>query len=142
MQAVIFAALTATVFGLWTVFHQRASAHINSVFGALVVSATAVIVALTFLLPRIQVTTLYSNPKGILFAALAGVTAFGIDYFALRAYSAGGQISIVGPIIIAGSIAVATVIGFFLGEAISPMKILALLMIIIGSALLATLSQK
>ena len=49
--------------------------------------------------PKIKTVTLYSDPKGILFIILAGICALGIDYFALKAYSSGLEISIGGPII-------------------------------------------
>ena len=41
--------------------------------------------------------------------------AFGIDFFALQAYSKGLPLTVGGPIIIGGSIAVAVSIGFVLG---------------------------
>jgi drug/metabolite transporter (DMT)-like permease len=136
----IFAILGALVFGFWTVFHQRASNHIDSVFGAILVSLTAVIIGTIFLLPRIKSTVFFKDYFGIIFVFLAGICAFFIDFFALKAYSSGLPISITGPIIIAGSIAVAAIIGFFLGEKITLMKILGLLLVIIGSAVLAAFS--
>ena len=134
---IIFATLTAIVFGLWTVFHQQAADKINYLFGAVIVSLTAVIVGLIFLLPKISSTTFYSDPKGLLFVALAGICALGIDFLALKTYGSGLAISIAGPIIIGGSIAVAAIIGLFLGESITTTKILGLLCIIIGSGMLA-----
>ena len=135
---VVFAILGALAFGLWTVFHQQASTHIHNLFGSIVVSITAVIVGLVFLLPNLKSTTLVTNPKGIIFAILGGICALGIDYFALRSYSSGLPISISGPIIIGGSIGIASMIGFFLGEPATLPKLLSLLLIIIGSALLAS----
>ena len=137
---VIFAIIAAIAFAVWTVFHQKASSHINNLFGAIIVSFTAVVLGLIFLLPKIKSTVLYTNPKGIIFAALAGAFALGIDFFVLKAYGSGLPISIGGPIIIGGSIALATLIGFFLGESITLMKVLGLLFVIIGSGILATIS--
>jgi len=139
-EGIIFAVIAAVAFGLWTVFHQQASNSINNLFGAILVSLTAVILGLAFLLPKIKSTTLYTNPKGIVFAVLAGVCALTIDYFALKTYGSGLQISIGGPIIIGGSIAVASLIGFFLGESITLMKIVGLVLVIAGSAILAAFS--
>lgn len=139
-SGIIFAALGALVFGLWTVFHQRASEHINNLFGAILVSFTAVILGSILLLPQIKSVTLYSNPKGIIFAILAGLCALAIDYFALKSYSSGLQISVAGPIIIGGSIAVASLIGFFLGDSITIVKVIALVLVIMGSTILATSS--
>jgi uncharacterized membrane protein len=138
---IIFAILAALAFGLWTVFHQQASNLINNLFGAIIVSLTAVILGLLILLPKIKSTTLYSNPKGIIFAILAGICALGIDYFALKAYSSGLHVSVAGPIIIGGSIAVASCIGFFLGDSITLIKIAGLILIITGSGILAAFSK-
>lgn len=135
---IIFAIIAALSFGAWTVFHQQASSHINNLFGAIIVSLTAVILGSLFLIPGIKSTTLYSNPKGIIFAILAGVTALSLDYFALKTYSSGLSVSIAGPIIISGGVAIAALIGLFLGESITPNKILGLALVIIGSAILAS----
>ena len=137
---IIFAMIAAIVFGFWTVFHDLAASKINYLFGAIVVSSTAAILGIILLLPQIKTTTLYSNPKGVLFAILAGVCALAIDYFALKAYGSGLAISVVGPIIIGGSMAVAIIIGFFLGESITVMKVLGILSILFGSVILASLN--
>lgn len=78
-----------------------------------------------------------NNWKGIVFVVLAGIAAFFIDFLALSAYSKGLSVSVGGPIIIGGSIALATIIGFFMGDSISLLKIVALILIISGSGILA-----
>ncbi|MCH7828493.1 hypothetical protein IH982_01325 [Patescibacteria group bacterium] len=115
MNPIAFAVLAAPAFGLWTVFHKLAAPYINQVFGAILVSFTAVILGSIVLLPRIKDVQLFSDPKGIIFLVLAGLMAFGIDFFALQAYSKGLPLTVGGPIIIGGSIAVAVSIGFVLG---------------------------
>lgn len=137
MSTFALAALAAVSFGLWTIFHKAASPHIDQVLGAIIVSATAVLLGTAILLPRLKAKELVSDPKGILFVALAGVCAFFIDFLALSAYSKGLSITVGGPIIIGGSIAIATIIGFFLGETVEFLKLVALLLIIIGAAILA-----
>ena len=137
---IIFAITAAIAFGIWTVFHQQAADKINYLVGAIIVSLTAVVFGLMFLLPKIKTITFYTNPKGILFAVLAGVCALAIDYFALKAYGYGLGVSVAGPIIIGGSIAIAAIIGFFLGESITLMKVLGLLLVIVGSGILAAMS--
>ena len=139
---IIFAILGAFVEGLWAVFHQQASHHINSLFGAIIISFTAVVLGLFLLLLNMKSVTLVSDSRGILFSILAGLMALGIDYFALRAYSSGLEVSIVGPIIIGGGIAVAAALGFFLGDSISVTKLLALALAIMGSALLVVSSGR
>ncbi len=137
---IFFAIITAIAFGIWTVFHQQAADKINYLFGAILVSLTAVVLGLIFLLPKIKTTILYSNPKGILFAVLAGICALALDYFALKTYGSGLAVSVAGPLIIGGGIAIAAVIGFFLGESFTLMKVLGLLLVIIGSGILAAIS--
>jgi uncharacterized membrane protein len=138
---IIFAIVGAISFGAWTVLHQQAADKIDYLFGAILVSLTAVIFGLIFLLPKIKTIKLYSNPKWILFAILAGICALAIDYFALKAYGSGLSVSISGPIIIGWSIAIAAIIWFFLGESITLMKILGLLLVISGSGILAAISK-
>jgi len=139
-EGIYFAVLAAISFGLWTVFHQQASKFINPIFGAILVSLTAVILGSFILLPQMKGITLFTNQKGILFVVLAGLLAFGIDYFALRTYSSGINISVGGPVIIGGSIALASIIGlFFLGEPISLLKIFGIVLVVIGSSILAAL---
>ncbi|MBN1645034.1 hypothetical protein JW851_03275 [Candidatus Woesearchaeota archaeon] len=137
---IIFAIIAALAFGVWTVFHERAAGNIHYLFGAIIVSFTAVIAGLILLLPKIKSTTLYTHPKGILFAALAGLCALAIDVFALKAYGSGLSISIGGPVIIGGSVAIAALLGFFLGEAITLLKIIGLILVIAGSGILVALS--
>jgi len=134
---IIFAVVAAIAFGAWTVFHAQAANHIDNLFGAIIISLTAVIVGTIFLLPNLKGTTLVTNSKGIIFAALAGTMALTIDYFVLKAYGSGLAISVTGPIVIGGSIAVAALIGFFLGESVSLAKIMGLVLVIAGASLLA-----
>lgn len=136
-QGIIFAVIAASFFGVWTVFHQLASDRINYLFGAVLVSATATLLGLLLLLPKIKSAIFFSNPKGILYAVLAGICALGIDYFALKAYGSGLAVSVAGPIIIGGSIAMASAIGFFLGESITIIRVVGLFLVIIGSAVLS-----
>lgn len=137
MSPIIFAIFAAFSFGLWTVFHKLASPHINQIFGAILVSFTAVIAGLLVLALKSKDVQLVSNSKGVYFLILAGVAAFVIDFFALSAYSKGLPITIGGPIIIGGSIAVAIVIGFFLGDSITLSKLFGLALLIGGAIVLS-----
>jgi len=137
MQPVIFAILAAVTFGLWTVFHKLAAPYINHILGAIIVSFTAVIFGSFFLVPEMKAGKLLTSPKGIIYLVLAGLCAFLIDYFALKAYAKGLPITIGGPLIIGGSLAIAVVIGFALGDAITLPKIIALLLLITGATILA-----
>ena len=140
MHPIIFAILTAISFGMWTVFHKLASPYINQLFGAILVSFTAVIFGGIVFLFNMKGIQLFSNPKGIFFIILAGVAAFFIDFLALQAYSKGLSLTIGGPIIIGGSMAVAVAIGFLLGEPITIMKVLGIALIVIGGVVLTAIS--
>jgi bacterial/archaeal transporter family protein len=137
MSAVLFAVLAAVSFGFWTVFHKFASPHIDQVLGAIIVSGSAVVLGLLVLLPKLKSNQLVSDPKGIYFLIAAGIAAFLIDYFALSAYSKGIAINVGGPIIIGGSIAVAAVIGFLLGDPITAPKLIGLALLIAGAVILS-----
>jgi len=138
-EGIVFAVITAISFGIWTIFHQQASSYINPIFGAIIVSLTAVVLGSIILLPQLKGLALFTNQKGIIFVVLAGLCAFAIDYFALKTYSSGIPISVGGPIIIGGSVAIASIIGLlFLGEPISLLRILGIVLVVIGSGILAT----
>ena|SRR3989344_7691455 len=141
MNPIIFAILAAGSFGLWTVFHKLASPYINQIFGAIVVSFTAVIFGAVVFIFKSKSVQLFSDPKGIWFLVLAGIAAFFIDFLALQAYSRGLSLTIGGPIIIGGSMAIAVLIGFLLGESVTLMKILGIVLIVAGGAVLAALSK-
>lgn len=138
---IIFAVVAAIAFGIWTVSHSLAANHIHNLLGAIVISLTAVIVGTILIIPNLKETTLITNGKGIIFAVLAGIMALAIDYFVLKAYGSGLAISITGPIVIGGSIAVATLIGFFMGETLSVVKIIGLTLVIVGASLLAATAK-
>ncbi len=139
-EGIVFALITAVAFGVWTVFHNQASPYINPTFGAIVVSLTAVILGSIILVPQLKNITVFTNQKGIMFVILAGLSAFFIDYFALKTYASGIPISVGGPIIIGGRVVIAAIIGIvFLGESISLIKTAGITLVIVGAAILASL---
>ena len=141
MHAIMFAILAALSFGLWTTFHRLAGALVGKVFGAILISLTAVIVGLPFFLLRDRSIPLYTNIKGVWFIIAAGVMAFLIDYFALQAYARNLPLTIGGPLIIGGALAATAVIGFFLGDTITPLKIIGIVLILAGGAILGAVTQ-
>lgn len=141
MAPVIFAILAAVSMGLWVVFNKIAASYVNQLFGAILLSVTAVAIGSTiFLLRGPQVARLLTSPKGIVFIALAGAAAFSMDFLGLTAYSRGLSITVGGPIIIGGSIAVATLMGSLLGETLSITKVIAIVLIVVGVTLLTWVS--
>ena len=79
---------------------------------------------------------IYSQ-KGIIFATIIGIAAFGIDSATLAAYREGLQLHIGGPLIIGGGIVLISLISFLLlEENISFLKGIGILFILIGGILL------
>jgi transporter family protein len=141
-SGLLFATLAAIAFGLWTVFHQQASMHIDQFLGAILVSLTAVIAGLLIFFPHLtKIEWSQLSGRGLLFIALAGLSALALDVLVLKAYSSGLPVSVGGPIIIGGSIVIASVIGFFLGESITILKVLAILLVVVGAGLLSVLGK-
>jgi multidrug transporter EmrE-like cation transporter len=82
----------------------------------------------------------YTDSKGFILLVLAGLCAFGIDFFVLKAYASGLPVTIGGPVIIGGSIAIATIVGFFLGDSVTAQKIIGISLVAIGAVVLARIS--
>ncbi len=137
VSPVAFAILAAFSFGLWTVFHKLASPYVNQILGAILVSFTAVLFGALVFFTQTKDVKLFTDPRGIVFIILAGISAFFIDYLALQAYSKGLSLTIGGPIIIGGSMAVAVAVGFMMGEPLNFAKIAGILFIIVGGMILA-----
>lgn len=138
----IYAVVCATCVGFSTILHSAASRHVSSALGAILVSGTAVLVGAMFVVPSIRAGSLVWTSQGLVLVGLAGICAFAIDYFALRAYAEGLPVSIGGPIIIGGSIGLATIIGLAFGESISLMKVAGISLVLVGASLLAALSPE
>lgn len=141
MSPIIFAILAAAAFGFWTVFHKFASSYVDQVFGAVFISVVAVCAGLLVLVPRLKEIQLVSDSKGIYFLVGAGVCAFLLDFFVLQAYSRGLSISVGGPIIIGGSIAIAAVAGFMLGDSITWDKLAGIVLVLAGAVILSVSVQ-
>lgn len=135
---IIFAVSAAIVFGLWTVFHNQASAHVSPIFGAVLVSLAAVIIGTPFLIREWLSSGTQIGYRGLVFIMLAGIAAFALDYLVLRTYSAGVPISVGGPIIIGGSILVAVIVGLLLGEQMFLLKLFGIVLVLAGAVILAT----
>ena len=137
-STVLYAMACALAFGVWNVLHSAASKHINGVLGAMIISAVAIIPAGIILLPGyMQNEPVHWEPRGILFTVLTGLCAFAVDYFALKTFSDGVDVSLASPIIIGGAILISTLVGFGLGEAPSVTKFLGVGLIVAGVMLIA-----
>ena len=136
-SGILWATLSAISFGFWIVLENQAANKIDNLFGAIMVSLTAVLLGFIILIPKIRTKTLIQNNTGLLLVILAGICALAIDYFALKAYSKGVPTTIGGPIIIGGSITTAAIIGFLLGDEITITKIIGILLVIGGASILS-----
>jgi len=136
MSAVFYAVIAAVAAGFYSYFQRMASPSVNQLFGALLVSATALAIAALLISSQLQRIQLFTNPVGIWFLLGAGAAAFSIDYFTLQAYSKGLPISVGAPIGIAGGIATAVVIGLLLGEQLSLAKLTGLVLVVLGGIVL------
>jgi len=79
--------------------------------------------------------------QAVVMCMLAGLSVLLADFFILKAYKQGVPISIGGPIIIGGSIVVVTLAGLFLGERLTLLKAVSILMIVCGASILGSLSR-
>jgi bacterial/archaeal transporter family protein len=136
--SIFLAFACAALFGVWNVLHAAASRHINSVLGAAIVAVASLVPAAIFSVRLLSSGPVQLSRAGIGFACLAGLCAFFIDYLALRAFSSGLEVSVGGPIIIGGGIMIVTLIGILLGDAVTPMKLLGVALVIVGVSLLAS----
>ena len=138
---VVLAVLVAVSAALYAVFARSAAQRVDSLFGAIVISSTALIIEIVLLLPRLGHVRLYTQSRGIAFAMLAGLCAIGIDYLSLRAYGSGLRVSVGAPIIVGGSIALATAAGVALGEPIDLVKAGGVTLVLAGAIVLAVSSR-
>lgn len=136
-QGLGYAVIAASAFGLWTTFQQLAARHVHRLVGAIGISLTAVLLGLVVLVPSRRSIELPASPKGILFTLLAGCCAFAIDYFALKTYSTGIEVSTAAPIIVGGSMVVASIAGLVLGERLGVEKALGIGLVILGATVLS-----
>ena len=80
------------------------------------------------------------TPLGAALLVLCGLCVFSVDYFSLRAYEMGMEVSVGAPTIAAGAILVPAVVGTALGEEITLAKVTGIGLIGAGVFLLARFS--
>jgi bacterial/archaeal transporter family protein len=124
--------------GLWNVFISSASRQMHPLLGALITELTAFTVGTLIFLPMLSAGFPKVSLKAVGLCMLAGLSVLLADFFILKAYKQGVQISIGGPIIIGGSIVVVTLMGLFLGEKMTWLKAISILMIVSGASVLGS----
>lgn len=137
MTAIFLAIIASIFFGILSASKKIASPHINQILGAILLSCFAVLFGLIILISRLKEIELTWNSKGIFFILLAGIAAFCVDFFGLKAYSSGLPVSIGSPIIVAGGVTIASLIGIFLlGESLNIWKFAGVILVVLGTILL------
>lgn len=132
-QGIIFVLIAGVASGLYQVMNKLIPQTVNSYLGAVLLSLSAVIFGLIVLSQNIGKAQLVSGYQGIVFAILAGVCVFFINFLAQSAYKGGLPISTGGPTIISVSLIIVAIAGIIMGEKMSFFKILGLVLIAIGS---------
>ena len=138
---IVYVIIGALGTGLWNVFISSASRQMHPLMGALITELTAFTVGALIFLPMVSSGFPKVSFKAVGMCMLAGLSVLLADFFILKAYKQGVQISIGGPIIIGGSIVVVTLMGLFLGEKITLLKAVSILMIVCGASILGSLSR-
>jgi transporter family protein len=72
---------------------------------------------------------------------LAGLSVLAADVFIIKAYKQGLPVSIGGPIVIGGGIVVVTLAGLLLGERMTVLKAVSILMILCGASILGSMPR-
>ena len=128
-RGVTFILIASVAAGLWSLLLSRASRSVHPIVGTGVVELSAVVLVLVVILrQRIDVTSAVSI-EGFAFLVLCGLCVFTVDYFSLRAYDQGLEVSVGAPIIASGAILLPAVVGPLLGEKISLAKIVGVILI-------------
>jgi transporter family protein len=139
--SIVYVIIGALGTGLWNVFISSASRQMHPLLGALITELTAFSVGALIFLPVLSSGFPRVSFKAVVMCMLAGLSVLLADFFILKAYKQGVPISIGGPIIIGGSIVVVTLMGLFLGEKITWLKAVSILMIVCGASILGSLSR-
>ena len=139
-RSLLFILVAAGAAGMWSVLLSRASKLLHPIVGTGLIEGTALtLVIILIIRQRVDLTTSLT-PLGALLLVLCGLCVFSVDYFSLRAYEMGMEVSIGAPTIAAGAILVPTVVGVALGEGVSVPKVVGIALIGTGVFLLARFS--
>ena len=136
-EGIVFAVIAAIAEGVWVTMHKQASSYIDNLFGAILVSLTAVILGLLLLAPRLGTAIKATSSRGLIYVVLAGVAALAIDYLVLKAYTSGASVTVVGPIVIGGGVAASAIIGVMFGDALTVSGVSGVVLIAVGASILS-----
>jgi transporter family protein len=134
------AILTAVCFGLYNVFIKVSSERIGFVLGAFVLQVVAALAGGAFLaVQRLRGVELALSPRGLAWAALAGLAVGLAEILTFVVFARGAPASLGTPIIMGGSIVCGAALGLIaLGERLTPTQLLGGLLVVAGVALLSS----
>ena len=139
-RGVAFILVASVAAGLWSILLSRASRSVHPIVGTGLVELSAVVLVLMVILrQRIDVRSA-SSVEGIILLVFCGLCVFTVDYFSLRAYETGLEVSVGAPIIASGAILLPAVVGPLLGEKVSLAKIAGVILIGMGIFVLTRMS--
>ncbi|MDO8624641.1 MAG: EamA family transporter [Candidatus Diapherotrites archaeon] len=135
----LLAVLTAVFYGLYLTSIKISSDSINQVVGAVILQVTAAAIGgFVLLVLKMSNVPLVVTPKGVAFAVYAGLFVGLAETTTFFVFSKGIPVSVGTPIIIGGSIVVASVIGiYFFHETFRSIDYLALAFVVTGAIILA-----
>ena len=140
-RGLAFILIASTAAGLWSILLSRASRSVHPVIGTGIVEGSALLlVVLVVLRQRIDVKSAVSL-EGLALLVVCGLCVFAVDYFSLRAYETGLEVSVGAPIISSGAILLPAIVGPMLGERISAAKIVGVALIGVGIFVLTRMSS-
>lgn len=140
-RGLAFILIASIAAGLWSILLSRASRSVHPVIGTGIVEGSALLlVVLVVLRQRIDVKSAVSL-EGLALLVVCGLCVFAVDYFSLRAYETGLEVSVGAPIISSGAILLPAIVGPMLGERISAAKIVGVALIGVGIFVLTRMSS-
>lgn len=135
MDFIFVLTLVAALFlGIFRILEKPVGLLLHPLIGAIFIYITALTSTfLAFLILRPEVRIDAAFKKGIMIAFLAGLFIAAFDILLLLVIKRGGSISLLTPIVNAGSILFVALVGFLLfRESLNPVQIVGILIIIIG----------
>lgn len=133
-SSIVFALCVAVVAALYQVFQRQASG-VNPYIVGIMVSAVAIVFGGVAMLSggKISASDITQAKSAWIFLVLIGLCAFGIDFFTSKAYSAGGSVSVIGPIIICGVVLLTAIFGaLFFKEPLTLIRVFGIALMIGG----------
>ncbi len=116
---ILFAILAWCSMWVWWFFHNKASFITNPLWWAILVSLVAIVFWAIILLIKWELTIYHfkenlTNYKSLYFIIFVWLFALLIDFFTLKTFSTGIEVSVWLPIIIITSIISSALLGFFI----------------------------